>query len=535
MALCCNSQEECEQLAKAIRTASERNHDDRFLALDDLLQKEEMNREKEFRIPDVLPVLPVKKTIVYPSTIRIMEIEQESSLRLLHDVNDDNDDNRLLVIVARKFADREPMKLDDLFRVGTVARLAQMGRNPQGKFQIVPLGLERVVFGELTQEHPYFMARIALKPDIQEEREETEALVHQIIPPFKTLIALSQKMPESVISPQLDTKEPREIVYTIAFLTGMDLEQGQRLLELDSVSARAQSLRNYLTLELEKFGLCRQAADESSRDQSKRLEVALDAFNAADTWEESLRILKAKKRILLSEDALNALRSRIATLRQGQASGHWIFRLEHDLEFLEDALAHGMNVAKQHLEGRIQMLQNQQDVLEAFKILATVNTIEDVMAVVARQQRHPFSPETLNVLQMLCDQVAAQDPEGAERLQFLLTLLEEGRGQEVESAVESFMKRVKPDYMEDFEHINDVLEEYLTSTTLEEAYQTLQEHQEVLLSDLVHDMVEQDVARLYRMGANDMAEKMEMQLHLLEDARLHGIDQAWQGFTEDLE
>ncbi len=488
--------------------------------------------EKEFRIPDVLPVLPVKKTFVYPSMIKPMEIEQESALRLLHDVKDGN---QLLVVVAQKHTDREPMKLDDLFRVGTVVRLAQMERKPDGKFQIVLLGLERVTIGELTHEHPYFVARIALKPDIQEEQDETEAMIRQVIPSFKTLIALSQKMPESVIVPRLDTKEPREIVYTMAFLTGMDLEQGQRLLELDSVSARAHSLSSYLTLELEKFGLCRQAAYESSRGQSKSLEVALDAFNAADTWDESLRILKAKKRVLFSERALALLRSRIATLRQRQASGHWIFRLEHDLEFLEDVLAHGLNVARQHLEGRIQMLQNQQEVLEAFKILATVNTPEDILEILAQQQRHPFSPATFNVLRMLIEQVTAQNPERGEPLQLLLSLLEEARDQGVDSAVESFMKRVKPDYKEDFDHINEVLEQYLTSTTFEEAYQTLKEHQEVLLSDLVRDMIEQDMARLYRMGKNDMAEKMEMHLHLLEDARLRGIDQAWQAFVEDQE
>jgi Lon protease-like protein len=532
MALCCNSQEECEQLSKAIRTAWELSQDDSILATDDFPQKEEMNTEKDFRIPDELPVLPVKKTIVYPSTIKNLEIEQESALHLFDDVIDDN---KLLVVVAQKFVDKEPMKLDDLFRVGTVARLAQMSLKPDGKLQIILLGLEPVVLGELTQEHPYFVARVALKPDIQEEREETEAMMHKLIPPFKTLIARSQKMPESVIGPRLDAKEPGEIVYTMALLTGMGLEQGQRLLELDSVSARARSLSNYLTLELEKFELCRQAADESSRGQSKSLEVALNAFNAADTWEDSLRILKMKKRVLLSEEALNTLRSRIATLRQRQASGHWIFRLEHDLEFLEDALAHGISVAKQHLEGRIQMLQNQQDVFEAFKILATVNTPEDILEILAQQQRQPFSPATFNVLQMLFEQVTTQDPEGGERLQLLLSLLEEARDQGLDSAIESYMKRVKPDYKEDFDHINEISEQYLTSTTFEEAYQTLKEHQEVLLSDLVHDMIEQDVAQMYRMGINDMAEKMEMHLHLLEDARLRGIDQAWQAFTEDLE
>jgi Lon protease-like protein len=504
-------------------------------AFADYIRSIALNPNMKLRIPDALPILPVKKTIVYPSTITFMEIEQESALRLLNDVKDGN---QLLVVAAQKFADREPTKLDDLFRVGTVARLAQMGRKPEGKFQIVLLGLERVMIGELTQEHPYFVARIALKPDIQEERDKTEAMVRQVIPSFKTLIALSQKMPESVIGPRLGAKEPREIVYTMAFLTGMDLEQGQHLLETDAISARIGSLGSYLTTELDKFERNRQASYKNSQSpRADELAVALDAFNAADTWDETVRVLEARQQVLLSEEALNVLRSRIATSWQRQAPSHWIFRLEHDLEFLEDALAHGMNVAKQHLEGRIQMLQNQQEVLEVFKTLATVNTPEDILEILAQQQIHPFSPATFNVLRMLFEQVAAQNPERGEQLQLLLSLLEEGRDHGVDSAVESFMKRVKPDpdFKREFDHANEVLGRYLTSTTFEEAYQTLKEKQEVLLSDLVRDMIEQDVALLHKAGEHQTALKLELQLYLFEDARVHGVDTAWQAFVEALE
>lgn len=238
--------------------------------------------KKHIAIPDELPIVPLKKHTVFPSTIADIEIEQEAAFRLLDDVRNGD---RLLMIVAQKDTERHLTNLGDIFRVGTAVRLPLMEHALEGKFSISVLGLERVMIGELTQEQPYFVAHIALKPDLEEAQNETKARLRRMIPSFRRLVALSQKMPEHVIWPHLEAKDPREAVYTMASFAEMDLEHEQQLLELDTVSTRIQHLHSYITAELEQFEQSRQAAYGSSqnRDRQNMLDEALHALNVADT------------------------------------------------------------------------------------------------------------------------------------------------------------------------------------------------------------------------------------------------------------
>ena len=491
---------------------------------------------QELRIPDALPILPIKKNMVYPFTVGTLEIEQDAALPLLNDVMNGD---RLLVIVAQKDAEREPTKLDDLFHVGSVVRLAYMGPKSEGKLQIGVIGLERVMIGELIHEQPYFIAYIALKPDLEEAQDETREILRQKIPFFRRLVALSQKMPERAVWPHLDDKDPCEAVYTMAYFAGMEIEHEQDLLELDMVSARIHSLSSYVTAELDNFEQLRQVVYEKSLDQNKSQqhtpEVALAAFNAADTWEETRSVLEMQHQVLLSESTIDTLRSHIATLREQKPSRHWIFRLEHDLEFLEDAYQHGIEGAWQHLEQRTSMLQNQQEVYEACKRFAMLRTPEDVLNLFAQQQAEPFSPTTYNAMHTLFERVTRQDPAQRELLGSMLSALERSSKDGADATLEELKEKFEPQFKSRYDLAMKTLEEYMTSQSLEEAYQILKEHQEVLLSDMIHRMLEHLVAQLYKAGDRRNAEKLESHLYMFEDARVRGVDIAWQAFVEDVE
>src|SRR5581483_8624761 len=105
-------------------------------------------QEERLSIPDVLPVLPLKDTVVYPFAVQPLGVGQERSIRLIDDVMRSN---RLVVLVAQKSADIELAGANDIFRVGTVARIARMIRMPDGTLQIIVQGLERVDIGKFTR------------------------------------------------------------------------------------------------------------------------------------------------------------------------------------------------------------------------------------------------------------------------------------------------------------------------------------------------------------------------------------------------
>src|SRR5215471_18726032 len=80
--------------------------------------------EDQLSIPDVLPVLPLKDTVIYPFAVQPLAVGQERSIHLIDDVM--RDDRRLVVLVAQKSVDLDLAGPDDIFKVGTVSRVGRM-------------------------------------------------------------------------------------------------------------------------------------------------------------------------------------------------------------------------------------------------------------------------------------------------------------------------------------------------------------------------------------------------------------------------
>ncbi len=222
--------------------------------------------EEESSIPEVLPVLPLKDTVVYPLSVQSLGVGQERSIRLIDDVMRSN---RMVVLVAQKSSDIEQAGPKDIFNIGTVSRVVRMIRMPDGNIQIYVQGLERVEIGEFTQEKPYLAAHVTVRPDVEEEDKETEAIKRNVISYFQRLITLVQYMPEGVAAHALNLEEPRQVVYIIATFVQMELEQRQKLLELDSVRAKLQELSSYLIHELEILELGKKIQTSAQEEMTK--------------------------------------------------------------------------------------------------------------------------------------------------------------------------------------------------------------------------------------------------------------------------
>src|SRR2546423_4366381 len=217
-------------------------------------------------IPDVLPILPLKDTVIYPFAVQPLGVGQERSIRLIDEVMRGN---RLVVLVAQKSAEIEQAGPDDIFKIGTVSRIARMIRMPDGTIQIIVQGLERVDIGEFTQEKPYLAAHVTIRTDTQEVDNETEAIKRNVVNYFQRLVALVQNVPEGVAAATLNLEEPRQVVYVIATFMQMELELRQKLLELDSVRAKLENLSSYLTHELEIFELGKKIQTSAQEEMGK--------------------------------------------------------------------------------------------------------------------------------------------------------------------------------------------------------------------------------------------------------------------------
>src|SRR6266700_37467 len=274
--------------------------------------------EEHLNIPEVLPVLPLKDTVIYPFAVQPLGVGQERSIRLIDDVMRGN---RLVVLVAQKSAEIEQAGSDDIFKIGTVSRVARMIRMPDGTIQIIVQGLERVDIGEFTQEKPYLAAHVTLKPDMQEDDKETEAIKRNVVSYFQRLVALVQNVPEGVAAATLNLEEPRQVVYVIATFMQMELELRQKLLELDSVRAKLENLSSFLSHELEIFELGKKIQTSAQEEMGNVQREQLKAIQRelGEESEEQATVNELRRKIdeaKMPEEALKEANRELSRLEK---------------------------------------------------------------------------------------------------------------------------------------------------------------------------------------------------------------------------
>jgi ATP-dependent Lon protease len=258
--------------AESINDASEEilDPEDMTMALDDAPpQQPETRASAEERlpaIPEVLPILPLKDTVVYPFALIPLAVGQERSIRLIDDVMREH---RMVGLVAQHSSEIEQADPTQVYKVGTVSRIARMLRIPDGTIQIIVQGLERMVIEEFVAEQPYLKARVRLAPEQLETGVEVEALRRNAVQLFQRLVSLVQYLPNELAMAALNLEDPRQIVYLIASNLQMDLELRQRLLEEDSVKAKLQRLNEFLTHELEVLELGKKIQSQAQEEMGK--------------------------------------------------------------------------------------------------------------------------------------------------------------------------------------------------------------------------------------------------------------------------
>jgi ATP-dependent Lon protease len=217
-------------------------------------------------LPDELPILPLKDTVVYPFAVMPLGVGKERSIRLIDEVMRGS---RLVGMVAQKDASVEEAGPEDCFRVGTVARIARLLRIPDGTIQIIVQGLERIVIDEYTAEQPFLKARCHLAPETVPQGLEIEALKRTAVDLFQRLVNLVQYLPDQLALAVMNLDDPRQVVYLIASSAQMDLELRQQLLEMDSVREKLEKVTTFLTRELEVLELGKKIQSQAQEEMGK--------------------------------------------------------------------------------------------------------------------------------------------------------------------------------------------------------------------------------------------------------------------------
>src|SRR5437868_14921021 len=119
--------------------------------------------EKRCSVPETLPLLPVRDTVLVPGAVLPLTVGRESSLAL---VNSLEGEEKLLAVVAQLDPRIEDPSAADLHKVGTVAKVHKTVKMPNGNVVVFLEGLQRVQINELVTLRPFLKARVEPQPDV---------------------------------------------------------------------------------------------------------------------------------------------------------------------------------------------------------------------------------------------------------------------------------------------------------------------------------------------------------------------------------
>jgi len=215
----------------------------------------------------ILPLLPLRGTVVFPMTLVPLAAALPRSLRLIDDVMSGD---RTVAMVLQKDAENENAGPDDILEVGTIATIHQMMRIPDGTVRLAVQGGERMRIVEVVQEEPFLKARVRRLPETVEESVELEALSRNAVDLFQRLVGLVPHLPEELVTAALNVDDdPRHLVYLIASNLRMEAEERQKLLEIDSVTDKLRELNAFITKELDVLELGRKIQTDVQDEMSK--------------------------------------------------------------------------------------------------------------------------------------------------------------------------------------------------------------------------------------------------------------------------
>lgn len=259
---------------------------------------EDSEAQPGFKLPEILPILPLRNVVVFPYMVVPVTVGQPRSLKLVEEAAKSD---RIIGIVAMENPSESEPGPDALYQVGVVAQILRLMRAPDGNIHILIKGLEKVRIQTWEQNEPYLKARVTVEGELvpDEEAIEPEAIRNHMIDIFKRLVSLMSYMPDELANSVSKTKGYRQLVYLISSSIRMELAIAQDILELPSIIAKMRRLIEIINHELEVVELGKKIRTEAKTEMDKAqreyfLRQQLKAIQK-ELGEESQGVLKTEE------------------------------------------------------------------------------------------------------------------------------------------------------------------------------------------------------------------------------------------------
>jgi len=265
--------------------------------------EEEINKEE---VPDVLPILPLRNTVLFPGVVIPITAGRDKSIQLIKEAYKGN---KIIGVVAQKNEAVEDPTINDIHKVGTVARILRMLKMPDGNTTVIIQGKKQFEVDSFVQEEPYIQA--TTKARVEDRTEENEPEFDAIIDSVKEMaVQIIKENPNLPSEASFAIKNIESKPFLINFVSSnmnLKVEEKQELLETVNLKERALLTLKKMDAELQRLELrsdiqskTRSDMDQQQREyylhqQLKTIQEELGGVSYDEELEEMRKLSKSKK------------------------------------------------------------------------------------------------------------------------------------------------------------------------------------------------------------------------------------------------
>jgi ATP-dependent Lon protease len=242
------------------------DEDGDFLPLMSIEEEGEPDNDETY--PEILPVLALKNTVLFPGIVIPITVGRDRSIRA---INRAYEEGRIIAVLSQRDSKVEDPGLEDLFQIGTVARILKLLRMPDGTTTAILQGRKRFKLEEMIRDNPYMEARIhPLENTWPENKLEFEALISSILDLARQIIELSPNIPSEAMVMLRNINTPSFLLNFIASNLGAKIKVKQEILEIDNLGEKANVILQQMHNELQLLELKDQIENKVRGDIEKQ-------------------------------------------------------------------------------------------------------------------------------------------------------------------------------------------------------------------------------------------------------------------------
>lgn len=232
------------------------------------LGEEELNEEEKSNLPGDVPLIALRNTVLFPNVVLPITVARDKSVKAIQEAQKNG---KWVAVVAQKEGENDDPQPEDMYGVGTLARIVKLIKMPDGNATVFIMGRMRFQTEHFTQTEPYYTAKVKfLDDEFPKGNEHFDALVASIKDYAEKIVHSSPHLPQEAAIMLRNIEQPSFLIHFIASNISARTPEKQALLEENNIELRAEKLLSLLQNELQLLELKNEITNKTRQDIDKQ-------------------------------------------------------------------------------------------------------------------------------------------------------------------------------------------------------------------------------------------------------------------------